>query len=67
MSYQIFSIHVYIILQPPQRITLGHRSARRRAGTTYKEVLKNDEMMCIPILASLKQMLDQDDILSHVG
>ena len=31
------------------------------------EVLKNDEMMYIPILASLKQMLNQDDILSHVG
>ena len=48
-------------------MTLGHRSARRRAGTSYKEVLKNDEMMYIAILASLKQMLNQDNILSHVG
>jgi hypothetical protein len=54
-------------MKQPRRITLGHSSVKRRSGTSYKEVLKDDEIMYIPILESLEQMLNNDSILKEVN
>jgi hypothetical protein len=55
-----------MFVKDPQRITLGHTSKKRRSGTKHKEVLKEEEMMYIPLLESLKQMLNHDTILTEV-
>ena len=45
---------------------LGHCSKRRRHGTTYKKVVKEHEVLYVPLLKSLEQMLNQDCILKEV-
>lgn len=51
----------------PRRVRLGHRTMQRRSGIRYKEVLKDDEAMYIPLLQSLEQLLNKDSILQEVS
>lgn len=51
----------------PRRVRLGHRTIQRRAGVRFKEVLKDDEAMYIPLLQSLEQLLNKDSILQQVS
>lgn len=39
-------------------MTVGHSTVKRRRGTRYKEVMKDVEIVCVPILKSLEQMLN---------
>jgi hypothetical protein len=61
---------VYIVffykLKEPRRILLGHVSKRRRIGTSYNEVLVNEEFAYVPLLQSLEQMLNQPTVLNQV-
>ena len=40
---------------------------QRRSGVRYKEVLKDDEAMYIPLLQSMEQLLNKDSILQQVS
>ena len=53
-------------LQEPQRITVGHKSVQRRSGPSYKEFLRDDEIMYIPLLQILEQLLNMDFVLAEV-
>ena len=50
-----------------RRITVGHSTVKRRCGTRYKEIIKDDEIVYIPVLESLEQMLNVDLILKEVN
>ncbi|XP_028416072.1 uncharacterized protein LOC114539659 [Dendronephthya gigantea] len=51
----------------PQRITVGHRSVQRRSGTRYREFLRDDEIMYIPLLEILQQLLNMDFVILEKG
>ncbi|XP_046848491.1 uncharacterized protein LOC124442034 isoform X1 [Xenia sp. Carnegie-2017] len=53
-------------LVQPRRIKLGHRVVKRRSRTVYKEVIKDDEIMYIPLLKSLEKMLNVKGVLEQV-
>ena len=40
---------------------------QRRSGIRYKEVLKEDEAMYIPLLKTLEQLLNKDSTLQEVS
>ena len=65
-------LYVYLVMcifwsyRNQDEITVGHSAENRRCGTRYKEVLKDEEIVSIPVLESLAQMLDVDSILEEV-
>ena len=61
-----FVYNMFAFIQEPKRITVGHSSVKRRSGTKYKEKLKDDEIVYIPVLQSLEQMLNIDSVLQEV-
>lgn len=68
---RIFIFRQYIILfctflQEPRRICLGQYSTQRRKGGRLQEVLRDDEVVCIPLLDSLEQLLRKASILEQV-